>query len=464
MTEAPTQPVADMPAPGKPRRNWRPYLVSAAAVVGAFLVLRGGLGYWYQFTMPAPPMSVLTDTDPAVARAIKAARIQVDRNRGSADAWGHLGKVLRAHEFEADSNFCFRQAEKLNPSDPRWPYLLGRSLRASDPDEAMACLQRSVRHSRSGISPSMLLGELLMDRGRLDEAEVQFRFVVDHDRDNPRASLGLGRIAFSRNQLEQSRDYLVRAAANAPKTKMIHASLAQLYSRLGDSKAAAAELRLVESLKDDFSWPDPYMDEVLALWVGLKARLTIASGLWKDGLRHKAIEYMQALARDYPESNKAQFILGDKLNLLERYQEAEAFLRAAVRLDPSFSRAHFELAYSLHQQGRIQEAAACYREAIRLQPDYAIAYYDLSFCLEVQGDRPRAMQALRDAIRYNPNVAKAYRQLGKLLTKDGQHTEALVVLRHALELAPDDQEATKLFGEALMHSAFWALWPLTCVP
>ena len=55
-----------------------------------------------------------------------------------------FGKVLRAHDFEDECCFCFAQAERLDPTEPRWPYYRGLTLVLSDPAKGLACLQRAV--------------------------------------------------------------------------------------------------------------------------------------------------------------------------------------------------------------------------------------------------------------------------------------------------------------------------------
>ena len=108
-----------------------------ASLFGVGLIYYSAVGYWYRLTSPPPPIVTLDGMDPQVVKAITIARSAVLKSPGNADRWGFLGKALRAHEFEEASNVCFRQAEKLDPTDPRWPYLLARGLRATDPVESV---------------------------------------------------------------------------------------------------------------------------------------------------------------------------------------------------------------------------------------------------------------------------------------------------------------------------------------
>src|SRR5437762_728489 len=109
----------------KRRRRRRRYLlpVTAVILVGALIA---ALGVWWsrRANPPVPPMVDLTGVDPAVCRAVEAARTAVLQSPKSADAWGKLGMVLMCHGLPVEaSKACLVQAERLDPRQPRWPYL-----------------------------------------------------------------------------------------------------------------------------------------------------------------------------------------------------------------------------------------------------------------------------------------------------------------------------------------------------
>lgn len=416
---------APSPAPSRPYRDWSLNLmIVAVGLLGISLLYKGSVGYWHRLTSPAPPSVPLERTDPQVVRAIELARKEVEQAPGSAETWGVYGEVLRAHEYEDAATSCFRQAEILDPTDPRWPYLLARGLRVKAPDEALRCLERSVQREREVRTPRLVLAETLMDRGRMEEAEAHLKTVLAANPHDPRALLGLGRIEFARGEMDAAARHLEESTAIAPRVKATRSVLAQAYHRLGKSNAASGEMRAIASLREDWSWHDPYQEEVMGRWVGLKARLSLASELWKQRKREETIKVLRALIGEYPRSEQAQFMLGDKLSQMGRFAEAEAPLRLAIAIAPEMSRAHFDLGYCLHQMNRVDEAADGYRRAIELQPDYAVAHYNLSHCLSYRGDREGAIRAVREAIRLKPEIAKAHRHLATLLAEQGRSDEA----------------------------------------
>jgi tetratricopeptide (TPR) repeat protein len=342
--------------------------------------------------------------------------------------------VFRIHEFSQESDICFARAAELNPRDSRWPYFLGRGQRGRDRDKAEQYLKKAVAIGGTVFSPHFLLGELLLDEGRIDEAEPLFRQILAKEPDNSRAIFARARIAVARDTPDAAVADLERVVALTPMAKAAHSLLAQLYARQGRQALADREAATAAVLGDESIWTDPYQQELVAAWTGLEARLATAQALWTSGRQSETISFLRAVITDYPSSSRAQFLLGDRLNRVREFADAEAPLREAVRLEPGFSRAHFELGYSLQQQGKVVPAADEYREAIRLQPDFAVAYYDLSYSLTAQRDVDAAISALENAVRYAPGLTPAYARLAELLNGAGRDREARDVLAQAAAL------------------------------
>jgi tetratricopeptide (TPR) repeat protein len=419
------------------------------------IVLAAGIGFglrlWRRVQIPGPPILNLTGAEPVVAEAIEAARKPVTAKPRSTPAWGRLGMVLHAHDYLAEADRCYAQAEKLDSRDPRWPYLRALTLlkNPSDPEAVVRSLERAVELGGDAVVPRLRLGEVLLERGRLDEAERCFRRVLERDSKNPRALLGLGQVAHFRSDLNASRDYLTRSALSAPGVKATHALLVEIYHRLGDAAAAEDERRRLSQSSDDPGWPDPYFREVQRCAVGVLPDIDRASGLLQRGRGKEAVEMMQQTVARHPDSLLASLALGRFCNQLGDAAAAERVLREAIRRQPNAFEAHFELGTALLRQGRNDAAAGCYRQTLALKPDYAPAHYQLGRCLLRQGDRAGAKAAFRAAVRYRPNFAAGHRDLGFLLAEDRTLAEALVHLQQALRLNPGDVQAKRLVERLL---------------
>lgn len=445
----------------KPKRcsPWRLLVILlTGAVLGAGISL--GRWIWLFPHVSEPPVADLAGTEQVVAESIETARAAVVRNLRSAAAWGRLGIVLHAHDYFSEAEHCFAQAERLDAMDPRWPYLQALTLLKDplDPSSGLHCLERAVERAGDVPAPRLRLGEALLERGRLEEAEGHFRRVLERDPNNARALLGLGQVAHLRGDLKASLDFLRRSDLYAPRVMATHALLAEIYLRLGDQKAAENERRRLAQSTDDPSWPDPYYEEVQRSTVGVVPEINKANRLFQQGRGLEAVQRMQQTVAKYPDSLLAYLALGRFCNQLGDAAQAERALREAIRRQPNAFEAHFELGTALQIQKRAPAATECYRQTVALKPDYAPAHYQLGQCLLRQGDRAGALEAFRAAVRYRPNFAAGERDLGLLLVEQGAARQALPHLQQAVRLNPNDPQAKQLL-ERLVKQLIIPLGP-----
>jgi tetratricopeptide (TPR) repeat protein len=413
-------------------------VILAAPVLGWYV--------WGWVTAPAPPAVSLADADPAVAAAIESARRDVRWKPRSAAAWGRLGQLLRAHGYVPESNTCFARAERLDPRDPRWPYLQGTGLQSDDPEAAIGHLQRAVALcGNTPDAPQLVLAEVCLQQGRLDESERHFRQVLGGDPDNARAHLGLGRLAIERGNPRDALVYLERSASNQLTQKASRVLLAQAHQQLGDTAAAGRERQRALDLPADPPWPDPFQEEVLDLMIGKQARLARLQTLHRQGRSAEARELARQLEKEYPDV----YWLVEGRGLMTRgdFAAAEQALRKAVESAPGSVEAHFDLGTVLFEQRNYAAAADSFRKVTELEPGHGPAHLRLGRCLLGQGDRAEALRAFQAAVRYMPQQAEARRELGALLAREGRRDEAEAQLRLALQLQPEDTKAKELLDE-----------------
>jgi tetratricopeptide (TPR) repeat protein len=404
---------------------------------------------WYP-AMPAPPHVELEGIDPAVAKAVEQARGAVQNSPHSATAWGHLGLVLAAHDFLQEAHACFIQAERLDAREARWPYHQGLWLMIADPNAAIAKFRRAAELNPTvTVVANLHLGDILLAEKREAEAEEVLSDVLHKEPANPRAQLTLGRLALRHDSLEEARRFL-RPAATSPFTrKAAHALLAEIDQRLGDSVAARNEARLVNSLPADLDWPDPFVEEVVAVRVGEAARYLRAASLFQDNHIGESITVIQATLTDYPKSARSWILLARAALSQGNASGGEQAARTAVRLAPDDPEGHVYLGIALLNQGDYGGASTGCRRAAELKPDYTFAYMNLGRALKLAGDAQGAIDAFGRAIRSKPDYAPPYISLAELLNESGRHKEALGYLRAALQVNPDDAAARRCWEEML---------------
>jgi tetratricopeptide (TPR) repeat protein len=412
-----------------------------------------GLGWclWSWYAAPAPPAVSFMEVDPALAEVIQEASREVWWHPHSAAAWARLGQLLRAHTYQPESNFCFTQAERLNPTDPRWPYLQGLSLQSDDPEAAIRHLQRAVDLCGSiPDAPELCLAEVHLQEGHLDDAEQHFRRVLRKDANNARAHLGLGRLALRRGNQRDALAHLSLSKSSKLTQKASCVLLTQVYQQLGDTTAAGKEQVRAADLPNDPPWPDPFVEETWSLRVGKQARLARLTVLRQQGRSPEVRALAAKLEDDYPDvywlvEGRLQMDKGD-------LPAAEIALRKAIQLSPDSVDAHFDLGTALFRQNNYRAAAESFRRVTQLEPTYGPAYQNLGRCASALGNRQEAIRAFRVAVDVMPQNAEARRDLGSQLIQEGKVAEAIVQLQQALQLQPGDAKARELLEQALKRA------------
>lgn len=422
----------------------RRYALVALILLGAASVAALTWKLWPRTSLPQPPRINRSGIDPMVWRAIEAAQAEVEHAPQSARAWGRLGMVLLAHQFRNESVACLARAEQLDPNDVRWPYYQAMAVYRSDPETGIADLRRAVAAGTEHQEPRLLLADLLLQLGRLDEADTLFRAILSREPDNGRAHLGLAQVAFERDDLSLCLEQLRQAEDDPHTRRAAHTFLAEVQQRRGDRAAAQKALRDAQSLPDDDPWPDPLYKPVQEMVVGYLQVISRAAALLQHNQVEQAVDLLERAVKDYPDSSWACLLLGRAWIRLGNFTAAEKALHECVRRAPDSVEGHFYLGVVLSEQKDFAAAIAYFRKAAVLKPDHGLAWFNLGFCCKQQGDREGAREAFQKAIDCKPQFAPARINLGELLAEEGRLKEAEEQLQQGVQMSPKDDRARQL--------------------
>jgi tetratricopeptide (TPR) repeat protein len=281
------------------------------------------------------------------------------------------------------------------------------------------------------------LGVAFFKTGMLDEAQREFRRVIELRSEDAGAPFYLGLIALKQARWLEAVEILQQAATGNPRPAVLH-DLAFGLEQLG--RLAEADQAYAEAAARGRDDP-----RILMGWglLALKrnepeaalSRLQRAAELW--GTRPKPVTWYWAMAlaygcggdlenalqvaREGVSAFPHQAVLGNNLAVLLELNgelaDAELALRTALAEDPTLPQVSKNLGDLLYRAGRFEDASEAYERAAKLAPDLGEdLYFKLGNIAYKQRDRERARTCWQRVTELNPTHQLARANLDTLDT------------------------------------------------
>jgi len=401
-------------------RRWQ----LVVAVVGVLLL--SGILIWEIF-FPARSSSDillgvdLTGVETQVAEKIRRLRKEVERNPGSAAAWGKFAMNLDVHDLKREALPCYQQAAELDPTDFRWQYYCATMLGEMGSPEALQWFERSQALNASYVPVHVLYGEALLHDDRLEEASHAFHLALSANSKSSHAHLGLAQVELSQGDLNVSRQHLLQAVEIDPKHGEVHGLLAEIYRRLNEPEKADRESRMAQQLPKVTPVPDSVYAElaaegISAFWYETRGRAYLKKRRYREAAR----QFTMALK--VRPSAEAHHNVAFALQYLRKYEEAVEHYRAALALRPAYRDALNNLATALFELGYVEESIAYLEEAKRLDPAFPDAYLNLGTFLMRSGRAVEAIDAFQQGLTNAPYDPRTAMKLAWLLATSMEPT------------------------------------------
>jgi Tfp pilus assembly protein PilF len=414
-----------------------------ALLVGLALALALGAAPAGAQTLPPVPELSLDVLEPAARPRIEAALKAVEEKPREAERNGWLGMLLYASEQYESAATCFARAHALAPTEPRWPYYLGKAQsNVSDAASAADSMRATLRLEPAYLPARLMLAKSLLDAGETNESRTLYEAIAREHPQAAEAHYGLGRIEATAGRPAAAVPHLAKACELSPAFGAAHFALARAYRDLGEKEKAQDELALYE--KDRLGWPsvpDPFLGDILNLKTGALARLQKGIQLAESGDLKAAVEEHEAALAADPTIVQAHVNLIRLYGTLGQPEKAEAHYRAAITLNPTLAEIHYNYGVLLAGQKRASEAAEAFRRAIELNPAHAEAHYNYGYLLMMSSRLDEAVEQFRAALANKPDHREAHFNLGRVYVWQRRFPEAIAELRQTL--TPEDGETPK---------------------
>ena len=388
----------------------------------------------------------------ALQHTLQTSRDPADRGA----AFGDLAVLLHAAEYLEAAEPAYRNAERLMPGEPKWPYLLGRLYRTrGQTDASEAALRRVLDLEPDSVPALIWLARLRLERGEAEDAEQLFTRAQRVAPNTVAALAGLGQTALARKDFARAISLLEDALRRSPSAESLHSPLAMAYRGVGNVEKAEWHIRRWRNTEVPVS--DPWRQELdLALESGLSYELRGIRALEARDFR-AAAEFFRQGAALAPETTglgrSLRHKLGTALFLAGNVEGAvgqfEQVVRAApppeAGADETASRAHYSLGVLAASSSRDAEAIAHLQKAVQYSPSYVEARQVLADTLRRAGRSPEALPHYAEILSLEPADAEARYGYAMALVAQERYRDARIWLEEARRTHPEDPR----FGLAL---------------
>lgn len=308
-------------------------------------------------------------------------------------------------------------------------------------DEALAHLQAAFKLNPDDLSTGVAVSQLLVSVGKTEEAERVLSTLVERAPDQRAINYNYAQILTKLGRGDESKQYLERAVQLDPTFGPAILQLIDIYQKESEFEKAADVLQpLVEE--------DP---------LNVELQRQQAYFYLRAGNAEKARAGFKALSEIDPKDTRALFYLGESLNDLERYGEAEEVFKKLVASgdkDPDLV-----ASYGLAQVGlkKWDAAADTFHTILGLSdvPDNvtALARTQLAYIDLQRGNYEAAVETAKGVFTFRdkPN-AQAISIAIDALKRAKKDADLLALLQPLAEKYPTDAFVNARYLEALVRS------------
>ncbi len=294
----------------------------------------------------------------------------------------------------------------------------------------------------------------------------------------------LGELYLNAGQLDEAELHLLKAVKAKPQLRL---RLAQLYVLRGKPNRARSEAELAVSIFRAWAKADLYEVEARLIWANatlflddfaaavaiLQEGLSVtANPLYRAVLARTYLAWSDAIARSSTPDRGEQLALLEKaltadpgqMDVLMRLwaftkgkgaeaDQARANLRAQLANGKGSALVHLALGMDAWEQGKHEEGLLHLEQAYRLAPQMGVVANNLAWVLAnaQPSDLPRALTLMNTVLERWPNEPLYRDTRGEVLVKMGRWKEALTDLQAALPGYPNNTVLHQRLAEAYEH-------------
>lgn len=296
---------------------------------------------------------------------------------------------------------------------------------AGDWDNADESFKEALTFANEDSTLPLDYASFLFDRNKLTEARSVARSVLDHEPENTRAEILLGRISFEQKQYSEAARFLEGAAGKG--------QLGELWGLLALTYLRMQQLSLAQSLLEK---------ALQTLGDNPNSRVRIATIYYYGDYPDLAIKGLRKALAEDPRAADAHYYLGLACiakNETSGYTDAVREFEAQLKVAPLDFRGHYMLGYIALQQHDAKRAEQELMKAAGINPADEGTKLLLAQLYSETNRPDEAINILRSLTTTGPSGAsfiriRAHFMLGRLLQQSGHIEEGASEINTAEQL------------------------------
>jgi len=296
--------------------------------------------------------------------------------------------------------------------------------------------QTTVRRNPDSWLAQGNLGNVLLQKGQIDEAIVHFQKARELNPNYAQTYYNLGLSFFLSGRIDEAIAQYEQALQISPAYALALNDLGFALCRKGRVDDAIIQYQMALEINSN----------------NADVHLNLGNALIQKGRVDEAITEYQNALQIKPGDAHARYNLGNALRLVDREDEAITQYQMALKIIPDDASIHFNLASALWHKGRPEEALVQFQEALKLAPADPTAQGGLAWFLATcpQASLRNGKKAVELARRAN-ELARGKNPvilatLAAALAETGRFPEAVETAQRALRMA-GAQSNTALAGQ-----------------
>lgn len=276
--------------------------------------------------------------------------------------------------------------------------------------------------------------QAFLNQGKIQQAEVICRRILDDNPAEPNTLQMLGLMAYRAGRMDGAIAYLRQACESALAPPMVFSNLTEMLRQKGLLSEATVYGRKAVGLAP----------KSVSAWNNLGIVLQ------ESGQLDEARKCLETVTSLEPDNAEAHNNLGNTFKRLGDIKKAEKHWKRALELKPYYPETYSNLANLFNEQGQYDKALLHGQRAIDLNPLLADAYINLAATESARWRYPAALEWLNLLVAIAPDNPMALATRSGTLKELDRFEEALADAERAVSLAPENAEVQSAYGSVLL--------------